>query len=437
MTYDRALPELLREAVPVLTGREVCVVRDLQGRLRLVVESLDDSLRSSLEETLQRSLGGYFVGPILVKSNTTDKVRQRLAQAIWNRKTEWPATWPASIPALLSGDDQPLDTARWFALTKSLSKDEWLSSTPNPPWPHHERTPPIVSFYSYKGGVGRSTLLGCVAYALAKEGKKVCVLDLDLEAPGIGTLLGVQSNRGLLDVIIDHIATGTINLDDCSAKANSFDGLADKVTVFPAGTVTDWRYLEKLARLDFVAQNPVDNNGRSPVHNALKTILQEIQRSASPDVILIDSRAGLHDLGGLSLNALSHIEVLVARKSEQNYLGMELALQALARRDIHTLKCLLVHSFAPVHSAATYGSETAEFRERIYDLFTNHVYREPYPVPDRDESLALHYPQVFPHSDALAQASIITQSEVPDLTSPAMKALLERFQYLLRGARCD
>lgn len=437
MTYDRALPELLREAVPVLTGRDVCVIRDLQGRLRLVVDSLDDSSRSSLEETLQRSLGGYFVGPILVKSNTTDKVRQRLAQAIWQSKTAWPATWPAEIQDPTTGANQPLDTAHWFALTKSLSKDEWLSSSASPPWPHHERTPPIVSFYSYKGGVGRSTLLGCVAYALAKEGKKVCVLDLDLEAPGIGTLLGARSNRGLLDVIIDHVATGNINLDNCYTRAESFDGLADKVTVFPAGTVTDWRYLEKLARLDFAAQDPVDNNGRSPVHNALKTILQEIKRSASPDVILIDSRAGLHDLGGLSLNALSHIEVLVARKSEQNYLGMELALQALARRDIGMLKCLLVHSFAPVHSASNYGSETAEFREKIYDLFARHVYRGPDSVPARDESLALHYPQVFPHSDALAQASIITQSEVPDLTSPAMKALLERFQFLLGGAQCD
>lgn len=435
MTYDRALPELLREAVPVLTGREVCVVRDLQGRLRLVVDSLDEASRSSLEETLQRSLGGYFVGPILVKSNTTDKVQQRLAQAIWNRKSQWPATWPDSIRDLFSGADQPLDKTRWFALTKSLSKDEWLSSTASPPWTHHSSTPPIVSFYSYKGGVGRSTLLGCLAYALAKEGKKVCILDLDLEAPGIGTLLGAQSSRGLLDVIIDRIATGTLNLEDCGAKANSFDGLADKVTVFPAGTVTDWRYLEKLARLDFVAQDPVDNNGRSPVHNALKEILLAIKRAEpTPNVILIDSRAGLHDLGGLSLNALSHIEVLVARKSEQNYLGMELALQALARRDISTLKCLLVHSFAPVHTAATYGRETAEFRERIYDSFTNHVYRGSEAVPDRDDSLALHYPQVFPHADALAEASTITASEVPDLTSPAMKALLDRFQFLLGGA---
>jgi hypothetical protein len=43
----------------------------------------------------------------------------------------------------------------------------------------------IVTFYSYKGGVGRTLALSNVAVLLAKQGKKVLVMDWDIEAPGL------------------------------------------------------------------------------------------------------------------------------------------------------------------------------------------------------------------------------------------------------------
>jgi len=43
----------------------------------------------------------------------------------------------------------------------------------------------IVTFYSYKGGTGRSMALANFAWILAASGKKVLVIDWDLEAPGL------------------------------------------------------------------------------------------------------------------------------------------------------------------------------------------------------------------------------------------------------------
>ena len=43
----------------------------------------------------------------------------------------------------------------------------------------------IVSFYSYKGGVGRTMAMANVAVLLARQGKKVLLMDWDLEAPGL------------------------------------------------------------------------------------------------------------------------------------------------------------------------------------------------------------------------------------------------------------
>lgn len=52
--------------------------------------------------------------------------------------------------------------------------------------------PPIVTFYSFKGGVGRSTALVATALQLANKGRRVILVDMDLEAPGLPELLGVE-----------------------------------------------------------------------------------------------------------------------------------------------------------------------------------------------------------------------------------------------------
>src|SRR5262245_50700721 len=43
----------------------------------------------------------------------------------------------------------------------------------------------IITFYSYKGGTGRSMILANVAWVLASVGKRVLAVDWDLEAPGL------------------------------------------------------------------------------------------------------------------------------------------------------------------------------------------------------------------------------------------------------------
>lgn len=43
----------------------------------------------------------------------------------------------------------------------------------------------IITFYSYKGGTGRSMALANVAWILASQGERVLTIDWDLEAPGL------------------------------------------------------------------------------------------------------------------------------------------------------------------------------------------------------------------------------------------------------------
>src|SRR5437588_10900977 len=67
----------------------------------------------------------------------------------------------------------------------------------------------IVTFYSYKGGVGRTMALANIAVSLARLGMRVLTVDWDLEAPGLHRYFADKQKRnsegGLLDYLIDTL----------------------------------------------------------------------------------------------------------------------------------------------------------------------------------------------------------------------------------------
>jgi Mrp family chromosome partitioning ATPase len=68
-------------------------------------------------------------------------------------------------------------------------------------------------FFSIKGGVGRSTALAATAWRLAQAGKRILVLDLDLESPGLSSSLlspDRQPVYGITDSAWSMLLTGTV-----------------------------------------------------------------------------------------------------------------------------------------------------------------------------------------------------------------------------------
>lgn len=64
----------------------------------------------------------------------------------------------------------------------------------------------FITFYSYKGGTGRSMLVANVAWILASNGHRVLTIDWDLEAPGLHRYFapflkdkGLSSTEGIID----------------------------------------------------------------------------------------------------------------------------------------------------------------------------------------------------------------------------------------------
>ncbi len=68
----------------------------------------------------------------------------------------------------------------------------------------------VITFYSYKGGVGRSFTLSNVAVLLARWGYRVLAIDWDLEAPGLthyfGEFISEPPTGGVVDLAFDFLA---------------------------------------------------------------------------------------------------------------------------------------------------------------------------------------------------------------------------------------
>src|ERR1700685_1743194 len=69
----------------------------------------------------------------------------------------------------------------------------------------------VITFYSYKGGTGRTMALANVAWILASNGKRVLAIDWDLESPGLHKFFHpfldepvVRDTSGVIEIINDY-----------------------------------------------------------------------------------------------------------------------------------------------------------------------------------------------------------------------------------------
>ncbi len=214
-----------------------------------------------------------------------------------------------------------------FFIERHLTKNNWFVQRSE-----KVLNTPIISFYSFKGGVGRTTAMVMAAHILAQQGKKVALIDFDLEAPGLATLFALQkeeakreeylSVKGFVDFINDYNFSkkdlDQLSLDDYYFKHRSPSiRTGGELFIFPAistGKNDSDLFIDKLSKVN-LNYNKHNSFG---VDTYLKLIEKEIQ----PDVILIDSRTGINDIGGLVFNRYAQMIFLLFYGNSQNMFGL-------------------------------------------------------------------------------------------------------------------
>ncbi len=200
---------------------------------------------------------------------------------------------------------------------------------------------PIVTFYSYKGGMGRTTTLTSYAMDLAiNHNKKVCLIDCDFEAPGYINFFNLANNEilrsgfknGIVEYLVDYNFQKTTEIKDYVITHEEFQLPELKnLYVIPAGNLSDSsidtasdyithrdHYLEALSRIDL--------SNEAAILNGFESLFEEIEKHINPDIILIDSRTGFNDIFGITALRLSDCIIGFFGSSEQTKPGLRFIL---------------------------------------------------------------------------------------------------------------
>lgn len=216
----------------------------------------------------------------------------------------------------------------------------------------------IVTFYSYKGGVGRTMALANAACQLAnKHGLDVIVVDWDLEAPGLHYYFGLTDadlteKRGLIDYLEDFVGQVRRGTEGKIPNLNEYllqpaPEISSKlkwgsVRLMSCGR-TDHNYMARVRSFDWEAFYGVQHG-----FEIVETLKQQLRSAAQ--ITLVDARSGQSDIGATPTIQVPDAVILLFSSNHQNLDGTARVARFLKRHPMREqqhfpdLRILLVPS---------------------------------------------------------------------------------------------
>jgi tetratricopeptide (TPR) repeat protein len=202
----------------------------------------------------------------------------------------------------------------------------------------------IITFYSYKGGTGRSMAVANVAWLLASAGKKVLMVDWDLEAPGLHRYVhpflddpDLTTSEGVIDFVISYIEEASSKKLDEKLDPKWFAPYAN-ITRFAMPLDYDFPGGGTLDLIPAGKQGPTYAGRVNSfnwkdfyVHTGGRAVIEEARARMRDryEFILIDSRTGVSDTSGICTVQLPDDVVICFTLNMQSVTGAAAAARSM------------------------------------------------------------------------------------------------------------
>jgi MinD-like ATPase involved in chromosome partitioning or flagellar assembly len=168
-----------------------------------------------------------------------------------------------------------------------------------------------IAVHSFKGGTGKSTITANLAVALVSRGKKVGVMDMDLEGPGLHVIFNVDPQE--IPHTLNDVLLGRAQPEEAALLMNDRLSLKEsgKLYFSPASTKID--DMLRTLRTGFEIES-------------FSSAISKLQNQFELDYLLIDTHPGLDNDTLLAMGVCDHL-LLVSRIDQQDIFGTGVMVQ--------------------------------------------------------------------------------------------------------------
>ena len=267
----------------------------------------------------------------------------------------------------------------------------------------------IVTFYSFKGGVGRSLAMMNCAAELVQKGRNVLVVDFDLEAPGLESFnlpLPRGKKKGIVDYVRNYLKTNSApSIEPYLYKVGLDSKLTGELCMMPAGDRSRG-YNQRLLSIDW--HNLYERRDGYLLFENLKA---QWKKYLNPDYVLIDSRTGYTDVGEICTRQLPDAVVFMYFPNEQNLSGLSRIVRKI-RDDVSKRNKNLQFYFVP-SNVPDFDDENRILRKRLKEFKRNLDFDEVTTTIHHYPSLSLLNQELFtikrPKSRLAAEYRLLTE----------------------------
>lgn len=230
-----------------------------------------------------------------------------------------------------------------------------------------------ISVHSFRGGTGKSNTTANIAALLGIAGKRVGVVDTDIQSPGIHVLFGL-TEADMVHSLNDYL------WGDCDIKDAAVD-VTEKLGVTGGGVIY---LIPSSVKTNEIARVLREGYDVGLLNDGFQDLIEQLKL----DVLLIDTHPGLNEETLLSI-AISDGLVIVMRPDQQDYQGTGVTVEVARKLGVPTL--LLAVNKVPM------TFDTAQVKERVEEIYGAKVGAM---LPHSDEMMvlasagifAIHYP---------------------------------------------